>query len=327
MDFRSALSKACNDFGKEIIFEKRIISILADYGAFKNNPAYKVIYKLFLSELSLKDYIDCRDAERQKLLMKQFVENTGINEHKAVQLRAIILDTLSVEDNSLGSVIEINALQNETQESVPKRSVECNQCEDSPEYTSTSKTVKFLGITLGSPLDVFVDELKKRSAKIVPGSASKTFKIQSFLSYQNVKIELYTYETSPVVKNIVVTVPNHRNSRGETDKIYNDIQGLYVEKYSPYDKKSSSWQIGFCQVEVKLQRFWEDGIWGSVKIRYTYSNPELINLDLIERHEQEIALLAEKQKKREEERLIKMQKEEQERIRKQKIREQSLNDI
>lgn len=109
--------------------------------------------------------------------------------------------------------------------------------------------------------------------------------------------------------------------------MYKDIQELYVEKYSPNDSSSTSQRIGLCDIEIKLQRFWDDGVWGSVKLKYSYSNPQLIKLDLIERRKKDAIILAEKQKKREEEIRIKIQKEEQERIRKQRIREQSLNDI
>ncbi|MDE5773837.1 MAG: hypothetical protein K2H86_05220 [Muribaculaceae bacterium] len=323
MDLRSALDKVCNDFGMEILFEKRIISILADYGAFKEVPAYKVIYKLLLSELSLKEYTNCQGIERQKLLMKQFVENTGINEKKALELISIILNVLYGERNLPNVNIEIPKIPNGQQDSVTKH----NNDESSSQLSNHVETVKFLGITLGSSIEIFADELKRRSARIVPGSASKTFKIQSFLSYKDVKIEFYTYEFSSVVKNIVVTFPNNHSSRGEIDKVYKDIQGLYVEKYSPNNSKSTSWRIGLCDIEIKLKRFWEDGVWGSVKLKYSYSNPQLIKSDLIERRKKDAALLAEKQKKREEEMSIRKQKEEQERIRKQKIREQSLNDI
>lgn len=255
--------------------------------------------------------------------MKQFVDNTGINEKKALELSGIILNVLFGERNLQNANIEKPNIQKGQQDSATKH----NNDESSSQPSNQVETVKFLGINLGSTIEAFSDELKRRSAKIVPGSASKTFKIHSFLSYKDVKIELYTYEFSSVVKNIVVTFPNNHSSRGEIDKVYKDIQGLYVEKYSPNDSKSTSWRTGLCDIEIKLQRFWEDGVWGCVKLKYSYSNPQLIKLDLIERRKKDAALLEEKQKKREEEMRIRKQKEEQERIRKQKIREQSLNDI
>lgn len=323
MDFRIALDKICNDFGIEILFEKRIISILADYGAFKDVPAYKVIYKLFLSELSLKEYINSQGEEHQKLLMKQFIKNTGINEKKAQELKDIIQNVLSKGGNLPKAKIDTPNFTNRQQEASEKYSNDKNQ----PQYSKSVEAVSFLGITLDNSVEVFSDELKRRSAKIVSGRASKTFKIQSFLSYRNVKIELYTYEFSPVIKNIIVTFPNSSNSRGEIDRIYKDIQEFYVEKYSPKNSRSTSWRIGLCDIEIKLQRFWYDGAWGSVKLKYSYSNPQLIKLDLIERRKKDAILLAEKQKTREEETRIRIQKEEQERIRKQRIRKQSLNDI
>ncbi len=201
MDFRIALEKICNEFGKEILLEKRIISILADYGAFKDVPAYKVIYKLFLSELSLKEYINSRGGERQKLLMKQFVDNTGINEQKALELTDIILSVLSKGIKSPKANKGIPNSTNRQQETA----IEYSDDKNLPQCSKSVETVTFLGITLDNSVEVFSDELRKRSAKIVPGRASKTFKIQSFLSYKNVKIELNTYEFSPVIKNIVVT--------------------------------------------------------------------------------------------------------------------------
>lgn len=196
MDFRIALDKICNDFGIEILFEKKIISILADYGAFKDVPAYKVIYKLFLSELSLKEYINSQSEERQKLLMKQFIENTGINEKKAQELKDIILNVLSKGGNSPKAKVDTPNFTNRQQETSGKNSNDKNQ----PQCSKSVEVVKFIGITLDSSVEVFSDELKRRSAEIVPGRASRTFKIQSFLSYKNVKIELYTYEFSPTIK-------------------------------------------------------------------------------------------------------------------------------
>lgn len=81
MDFKSALTKVCHDFSKDIIFQRRIISILDDYMAFKDVPYYKLYYRTVLSSGDLIKLISLNDNIRNQEVYI-FVSLTGLDEKK-----------------------------------------------------------------------------------------------------------------------------------------------------------------------------------------------------------------------------------------------------
>lgn len=322
MDFKSALTKVCHDFSKEIIFQRRIISILDDYVAFKDVPYYKLFYKTILNLGDMTQLISQNPNERNKAIYT-FLAVSGLDETKVKALLTLISECYygkSPLSNNHSSAIkkEINKTEEEDNTQTTTHQY--------PKSNTRSPKIQFLGIDLGENLDSFVNELNRRGAKIKPGIASKTFRMQSFLSFANARIELFTYDFSPIVKEIVITFSNH-GSRGELDRIHKVILDLYTEKYSISSESNGIWQAGKSSIEIKCNHFWEDGVWGNVKIKYSYSDLGLLKLDILEKQKKYAALLAEKQKKKEKELRIKKQKEEEERKRKQIIYRKSLDDI
>lgn len=91
MDFKSALNKICQDFNKEILFERRVISILDDYGAFKDAPYYKLFYKTALSSGDLRKLIAINENEREKEMFT-FMSLTGFDEQKIDMFISIIYE-------------------------------------------------------------------------------------------------------------------------------------------------------------------------------------------------------------------------------------------
>lgn len=91
MNFKSALKKACRDFNKEILFDKRIISILDDYGVFKEEPFIKLFYRIALNSSSLRQFISTNRSERDKY-MSTFVTINGLDENKAKTFLSTVFD-------------------------------------------------------------------------------------------------------------------------------------------------------------------------------------------------------------------------------------------
>lgn len=322
MDFKSALTKVCHDFSKDIIFQRRIISILDDYVAFKDVPYYKLFYKTILNIGDMAQLISQNPNERAKAIYT-FLAVSGLDESKVKAFLTLVSGCYYGKtslSNDHSSNIKKEIIKKEGEGNPPPTRLQC------PKLNTGSQKIQFLGIDLGENLDSFVNEMNRRGAKIKPGNASKTFRMQNFLSFSNAKIELFTYDFSPIVKTIVITFSNH-GSRSELDRIHKVILGLYTEKYCMPNGYNGIWQAGNSKIEIKCNHFWEDGVWGNVKIKYSYSDPELLKLDIIEKQKKDAVLLAEKKKKKEEELRIKKQREEREQKRKQMLYKQSLDDI
>lgn len=61
-------------FGKEMIYQDRAISILADYGAFKDFPSARFIIREIISNGSLRDFVESDSVSKERI-----IQNTIIN--------------------------------------------------------------------------------------------------------------------------------------------------------------------------------------------------------------------------------------------------------
>lgn len=78
MDLRTAILKAKQTFGVDVIYERKIISILDDYGVFRYKPAYRFIIKELIQFKGIREYAKASD-ERRKMITLQIVNNFGFN--------------------------------------------------------------------------------------------------------------------------------------------------------------------------------------------------------------------------------------------------------
>lgn len=70
MNLKEGILKAKQDFGVEIVYEKKLISILADYGVFKNQPSRRFIIKELILNNYIRDYIDSNGRDKEKIIAK-----------------------------------------------------------------------------------------------------------------------------------------------------------------------------------------------------------------------------------------------------------------
>lgn len=76
--FKKALQHIATEHGIDVLFERRLIPMLADYGAFKETPAFRTILKLLFDGQFLQAYLNTdKSIEHDQILMK-FINKTGI---------------------------------------------------------------------------------------------------------------------------------------------------------------------------------------------------------------------------------------------------------
>lgn len=151
MDFKSALNKICQDFNKEIIFERRVISILDDYGAFKDRPYYKLFYKTALSSINLKSLIVETGNERNKGIFT-FVSLSGFDKDKVKEFISIICECYPGSKTP-----ENNKTSDSEQESI--------QADANSASNQTGNHIKFMGMSLGCAAGDMISYLRERGFK------------------------------------------------------------------------------------------------------------------------------------------------------------------
>lgn len=180
MDFKSALTKVCHDFSKEIIFQRRIISILDDYMAFKDVPYYKLFYKTILNIGDMSQLISQNTNERAKALYSFFAVS-GLDESKIKAFLDLISECYYGKQSPAGKSDSINVNNERKQERIEQQ-LENTQNENissshSEENDNIHSQALFMGIPLGIDFYDFQKELENRKPnlkKIIEDNLSLT---------------------------------------------------------------------------------------------------------------------------------------------------------
>lgn len=162
MDFKSALNKICNDFNKDIIFERRVISILDDYGAFKDVPYYKLYYKTALSTGNLKNLISQNDNIRDKEIFT-FVSITGLDENKTKLFLSNICECYYGIHSKPTSHYSENGMHFEDNRISSHPNNSKNTSQTAP--ATKGDNLIFMGKQLGCPIQEMVDYLLKKDSQ------------------------------------------------------------------------------------------------------------------------------------------------------------------
>lgn len=158
MDFKSALNRICKDFDKDIIFDKKVISILDDYGAFKDVPYYKLFYKTTLSLGNLMNLISLDNNKRYKEIFT-FVSLTGLDEEKTKSFLSLIYEcyhgVLLIPDSNCEHKVKYSDNNGSSKDG------------NSTKLTETSSKKKeahilFMGKELGCPVQEMIDYLIRK---------------------------------------------------------------------------------------------------------------------------------------------------------------------
>lgn len=177
MDFKSALTKVCQDFSKDIIFQRRIISILDDYKAFKDVPYYKLFYKTILNVGDMAQLISLNPNIRAKAIYA-FLAVSGLDENKVKSFISFISEcyygftsssTQTPPDtNDVSKQVRLNQ-----QSECNKNENEIKESSNNVNEDNSQSQISFMGIPLGIPLQNFADKiLKLRKGIIYTGGVS-----------------------------------------------------------------------------------------------------------------------------------------------------------
>lgn len=227
MDFKSALNRICNDYDKDIIFERRVISILDDYGAFKDIPYYKLFYKSALASGNLRALISTNDNIREKGIYT-FVSMNGFDGNKVKIFLSIIYECY----NSLSMGSE------KQNSSIPNKEDSTSDTPSSPNNnlpTNSDFHLDFWGIPMGSTTHEFDKLLKSKGYGVSKYNNPDEKKIgygayggtNMFIGYGSA-IYLYESPYSSLVYKVEVYLSKIIT---KSIVIYNELYPLLIQKY------------------------------------------------------------------------------------------------
>lgn len=226
MDFKNALSKICKDFNKEIIFERRVISILDDYGAFKDKPYYKLFYKTVLSSGNITNLISLDRNNRHRELFL-FVTRTGLDEHKVTEFLSEIMSCYHEKTETRLNEEEKNKCIDTSGESNTQIQ-EDPQC--SHDNIINNSDITFMGVALGAAYQDFDDVLKAKGFMRGKSTYENTRYFGDFLSFKQCVVYLYWTPKTKKIYQIIIHPKEHIDN-GTLKLHYHSIKQLYISKY------------------------------------------------------------------------------------------------
>ncbi len=252
MDFKSALTKVCHDFSKEIIFQRRIISILDDYVAFKDVPYYKLFYKTILNIGDMTQLISQNPNERDKAIYT-FLAVSGLDEAKVKSFLTLVSECYY--GIAIGPKKNIN----------PSNSSNCKSSDTkiprTPNYDysnlNQSNQVRFMEVPIGSKYLAFENALFKRGASLYRNNNKEvTFLIKDYLYDRDAHITLYISDNPKIVYRINIkiltglTVDEYR--KNFTSKVLNLYSRKYGDNYVTYPSQETIYEWDLDDSEISI---------------------------------------------------------------------------
>lgn len=252
MDFKSALTKVCNDFSKDIIFQRRIISILDDYMAFKDVPYYKLFYKTILNIGDMSQLISQNPNERDKAIYT-FLAVSGLDETKVKAFLTLISECYygtffeSENNKSTSNTSNYNTSNNLSN---------IEQIYDCKNFTQSNQ-VQFLKVPLGAKYLEFENVLYKRGASLYQNSNGEDiFLIRKYLYDRDAHISLCFFGKQNNVYQIRIeiltglTVKEYRENF--TSKVLNLYRGKYGDNYHTHRSQETLYKWDLKDAEITI---------------------------------------------------------------------------
>lgn len=303
MELREALEKIRLEFGKEYFLNRNVVSVLADYGAFKNEPSARIIIKLLITEKALEKYLNSNNLIERNQIIQIFINNTGISEERAAYILNLFVGNITTNEG-VQTAYDKSAVVDALQEN--NKSVS-NSKYSNPVPKDVSN-VSFLGVPMGSDYFSFENALYSKGANFCGKEGYKRrFLLHNFLFSIRSIVSVYQSKYCKKVKRILIqqTV----SERVVREERLRQIKDLYESKYGiPSDELT--WTINDVKISIKD----DNGMFADkVVIEYEYVNPAFLNFE-----EKEEARLKEQIRLKEiRQQIEKEQKEREEKIRKQ----------
>ncbi|MDE7081564.1 MAG: hypothetical protein K2O78_07930 [Muribaculaceae bacterium] len=89
MSFIDAVKQVCDEFGKAILLESRVVAILADYGAFRSEPYNKLFYREAIASGYIKRLISTDGSVRAGSIFT-FISVSGFDQDKVQAFQSAI---------------------------------------------------------------------------------------------------------------------------------------------------------------------------------------------------------------------------------------------
>ncbi len=240
MDFKSALTKVCNDFSKDIIFQRRIISILDDYMAFKDVPYYKLFYKTILNIADMAQLISQNPNERDKAIYT-FLAVSGLDETKVVVFLTLISECYygkqspstesdTSDDNNERKHKRKHKRKEQPLEFTKYENISSSHSENEDDVQSH---ILFMGIPLGIDFNLFADRIIAKGFKRHDFANEIRF-TGKFLSFDSCSLQLFKTPISNILYRVdVIISPNPLTSVN----IFKILTELYIKRYGTFFSK------------------------------------------------------------------------------------------
>lgn len=252
MDFKSALTKVCQDFSKEIIFQRRVISILDDYMAFKEVPYYKLFYKTILNTADMTQLISQNPNERAKAIYT-FLHVSGLDESKVKSFLTLVSECYyGIAIKSKKNINPSNSSNHKSSDSqIPRTpNYDCSKL-------NQSNQVRFMEVPIGSKYLAFENALFKRGASLYRNNNREvTFLIKDYLYDRDAHIILYISDNPKIVYRINIeiltglTVDEYR--KNFTSKVLNLYRRKYGDNYVTYRSQETIYEWDLNDSEISI---------------------------------------------------------------------------
>lgn len=269
MDFKSALTKVCQNFSKEIIFERRIISVLDDYQAFKEIPYYKLFYKTILNMGDLKQLISQNQNDQDRAIYS-FLAISGLDETKVKSFLTLISEcyygkqsTSLKSDSSNDNNDRKRTRIEQRPEYAKNENIRSTYSENKDNLQSY---VRFMGIPLGIDFNLFADKLTAKGFE--RHDYANEIKLSGkFLSFDHCGVQLFKTPISNIIYRAdIIVSPDSQSSVN----IFRIVTELYVKRYGKFFSKQDD-------MSKSVRLF----VVGDDEIRLIKSNNDSIRIEYI----------------------------------------------
>ncbi len=276
MDFQSALTKVCQNFSKEIIFQRRIISILDNYLAFKEVPYYKLFYKTILNIADMAQLISQNPNERAKAIYT-FLAVSGLDASKVKAFLTLISECYYGKQYPAAKSDTINFNNERKQERIEQQleyTQNGNISSSHSEYKdNVQSNILFMGIPLGIAFNMFADKLIAKGFKRYDYANEIRFS-GKFLSFEDSSVQLFKTPISNILYRAdVIISPNPHTSVN----IFKIVTELYFKRYGNFFSKQDD-----LDKSVRLFKVGDD------EIRLIKSNNDSIRIEYIANRAQQL---------------------------------------
>lgn len=290
MDFHSALQQVKKQFGKEILLQIKVVSILSDYQAFTDVPSYRVVLRNLISDGIVFKYVKTKNTNERERLISTFVSQTGFDKQICSalldQIYSVFTDRLLQGNNNVNPVVNNHTAKEKFVSSE-------NESVKEIKIQKSSK-LSVLGVELGRPSAELYSIIRQRGGRRNLGF--NAYIISDFAGLKDAELTISEYPYSKLIHSVLIEKKQLFSRKARVDE-FNRLTNLYAMKYGKGFYGLNKWT-------------WSDSMGNSISVRfsdtkliieYSYAIPNIEAIESAKKKEAEDARRAELEKRRQEE--------------------------